>query len=90
MSRGYGLRPDRCTCFEFGYCYKSLACRSKAAKDSGRFEFKRETSSKPKRSKHEPNIMAWRADGSHEQGPIPLGRIPDDFLYMVFPLPYED
>lgn len=89
MSRGYGLKPDRCTCFEFGYCYKSLSCRSKAAKDSGRFELVRENKSERKRIRGR-EILAWRADGSHERGAIPLGRIPADFMYLIDYLPYED
>jgi hypothetical protein len=69
----YGLRPDWCTCFENGYCFKSLGCRSKPEVEKAAKElrdFKRE------KRDNKPITQTWRADGSHELGPIPQGRIP--------------
>lgn len=86
MSKEFGLRPDRCTCFEHGFCYKSLTCRSREAKESGRFEYVRRATPTPgekKPKKKERHIMTWRADGSHERGPVPRGRVPDAYKHLI-------
>lgn len=77
MTPRYGHRPDQCDCFG-GYCYKAIGCRSKG----GGFETvrSRRTTERPPREAHV--ILAWRDDGSHERGSIPLGRIPEEYLYL--------
>jgi len=79
MARQYGLRPDKCDCFG-GYCYKAIGCRTKI----GGFETVRSarmTRTSEQKKQLRP-ILAWREDGSHNNGPIPLGRIPEDYLYL--------
>lgn len=88
MSRGYGRQPDVCKCFGMGYCYKSLSCRSKEAKASGRFDLEARRISKsvvgeePKKPTST-RFLAWRADGSHEKGPIPAGRVPANYRHLI-------
>ncbi len=68
----YGLQPNICSCFPSvgGYCFKSLACRSKPSTQE---DFKATQKSS---TKSRPIVQTWRADGSHENGPVPQGRLP--------------
>lgn len=59
-------QPDRCKCFG-GFCMRGL-CPEKPRREAA----------PPVDKPRIPTRLtsAWRADGSHENGPVPQGRIP--------------
>jgi hypothetical protein len=75
--------PHRCACFG-GYCWRQF-CHEKTVAKHRKAEERR---SKPieelpgyreareRSERRTPRVLVWRWDGSHENGPIPPGRIP--------------